>query len=112
MEESPQGEKSLLPEESKEILYTAYDRQNLVYHLDDGIWNNTGSELIPFNERLNYSEVTDIYNNYFLHNDEDNWRRGVFHYGLVIHSSSEVAGMAFGPNRFYITSKGHEKKIK
>jgi len=31
-------------------------------------------------------------------------------YGVLIYSSSWVAGAAFGPNCFYITIKGHEKK--
>ncbi|GAF98482.1 unnamed protein product, partial [marine sediment metagenome] len=29
-----------------------------------------------------------FYWDYFLHGDENNWRRGVFHYGLVIYNST------------------------
>jgi len=99
---------STLPEGSKELLYTAYDRQNIVYHLDDGSMG--GGETIPFDEEIGQNELGNIYQNYFLHNAEDNWRRGVFHYGVLIYSSSWVAGAAFRSNSFYITSRGHEKK--
>ena len=110
MEESPSGEKSLLPEGSKELLYTAYDRQNVVYHLDDCSWEDSGSDMIPYDEETNHDELDIIYWNYFLHGDEDIWRRGVFHYGLITHGSNWVAGAMFGPDCFYITSRGHENK--
>ena len=110
MQESPDGEQSLLPENAKEMLFTAYDRRNVVYHLDDGRWDETESEIIPFDDECNYNDLINIYETYFLHGDEQNWRRGVFHYGIVIYRSWHVAGMAFRPNCFYITSRGHEKK--
>lgn len=110
MQESPKGEKSLLPYNAKEMLFTAYDRRNVVYHLDDGRWNETGSEMIPFDEECDYNDLIHLYETYFLHGNKSNWRRGVFHYGLVIYGSWRVAGMAFRPNCFYITSRGHEKK--
>jgi len=110
MENSSQGEECLLPEASKEILYTAYDRQNLVYHLDDGSWEDTGSEIIPFDEESDQNELENIFQQYFMHNDEDNWRRGVFHYGLVIYQGSWANGNQFGPNRFQISAQGMELK--
>jgi len=110
MEESPEGEKSLLPEGAKELLYTAYNRQNVVYHLDDGSWDESGSDMIPFNNQINRRGFNDIYQDYFLHGDKDNWRRGVFHYGVVVYSSESAAGYMFRPNAFQISSKGHEKK--
>jgi hypothetical protein len=117
MEGGPDGEPaSLLPEGSKELLRTAYNKHNIYYHLDDGTWENTGSDMIPYDEetRISWgrqdSEINEIYNDYFLHGDQNNWRRGIFHYGVLIHGSSSAAGAIFGPNRFYITSRGHEKK--
>jgi hypothetical protein len=83
MEDSPNGDKSILPEGSKELLRTVYDRQNIVYHLDDGCMG--GSDIIPFDSESNYDDLKSIYWNYFLHGDEDNWRRGVFHYGLIVY---------------------------
>jgi hypothetical protein len=112
MMESPRGEKSLLPEGAKELLYTAHDRQNVVYHLDDGSWEGSGSDMIPFDDLATYEELQQIYWNYFLHGDEGNWRRGVFRYGVVIYQGSHHNGNAFGSNRFQISSNGMEKKAR
>jgi hypothetical protein len=110
MSEGPQGETTLMPEESKELLYTAFNRQNLVYHLDDGSWQNTGSEFVPFDDLTTWNELYPIYNQYFLHGDSNNWRRGVFHYGLLVYSFDGPNGCAFGPNRFQVSSSGVELK--
>ncbi len=117
MQAGPNGEPaSLLPEPSKELLQTAYDKHNLVYHLDDGSWAETGSEMIPFDEETTMdwfsgvSELDTIYNNYFLHNDPHNWRRGVFHYGVVVYQCSAANGNAFGSNSFQISSNGLNEK--
>jgi len=110
MEQSPEGEECLLPEGSKELLYTAYDRQNVVYHLDDGSWDDTGSEMIPFDEETDGGELNNIYQQYFLHGDYNNWRRGVFRYGVVIYHFDGPNGHCFGQNRFQISSKAMEEK--
>ena len=108
MEESPTGEKSLMPEMSKEILYTAYDRQNVVYHLDDGNWDQTGSDMIPFDESIDWRELDSIYNQFFAQDAE--WKKGIFHYGVLIYQCSEVNGCMFGSNRFQVSSHGMEEK--
>ncbi len=112
MEEGPNGESSLFPENSKEFLYTAYNRQNIVYHLDDGKWESTGSEMITFDELTTWYELQGIYQQYFLHGDQNNWRRGVFHYGVLIYQFDGARGMAFGNNRFQLSSKGMEEKAE
>jgi len=83
MEDSPNGDISVLPEGAKELLRTVFDRQNIVYHLDDGCMG--GSDVIPFDSESNSDDLKSIYWNYFLHGDKDNWRRGVFHYGLMVY---------------------------
>lgn len=121
----PNGEPaSFFPENAKELLRTAYDRQNIVYHLDDGNWVGTGSEMIPFESQTsafgysgsNSSGVMQIYNKYFLHGDPYNWRRGVFHYGVVIYQgywgNQSINGNAFGPDRFQISSRGLNVKAQ
>ena len=109
-------EQCYFPEAAKELLYTAYDRQNVVYHLDDGSWEGSGYEIIPFDELTDVSGETDeldqIYQDYFVHGDENNWRLGVFHYGVIIYQSSEVNGNAFGSNRFQVSSNGMEEKAE
>jgi hypothetical protein len=116
MEEGPDGEKSsLLPEGSKELLRTAYDRQNVVYHLDDGCMG--GSDTIPFDDLSSYDELQDFYLDYFLHGDPNNWRRGVFHYGLVVYQA-EINGFVFwggvGPylDAYQISANGMEEKAR
>ena len=111
MEESPSGEKSIFPEGSKELLRTAYDRHNIVYHLDDGCMGE--SDMIPFDESTDRDELTDIYYNYFLHGDENNWRVGVFHYAVLPYNAG-WAGFVFGNGHnhnldsFQISSNYHE----
>jgi hypothetical protein len=115
MEDGPNGEKSILPEKSKELLRTAYDRQNLVYHLDDGDMKR--GEMIPFSELLEYEDLQEIYRDYFLHGDENNWKRGIFHYGIVVYKAV-YPGFVFwggvGPylDSFQISSEFMEKKAK
>jgi hypothetical protein len=109
---------SLLPEGSKELLRTAYNKHNLVYHLDDGSWEDSGSEMIPFDTETTMSwgnqnsELMEIYDEYFLHGDPDNWRRGVFHYGVLVYQCSVANGNAFGSNRYQISSNGLNEKAK
>ncbi len=119
MEEGPNGEAaSLFPEGSKELLRTAYNKHNLVYHLDDGSWEDSGSEMIPFDTETTMSwgnqnsELMEIYDEYFLHGDPDNWRRGVFHYGVLVYQCSVANGNAFGSNRYQISSNGLNEKAK
>jgi len=68
-------------------------------------------------EKISKLDMLRIYRDYFLHNDYDNWRRGVFHYGIIIHEYGSVAAQAFigegslinsnlrGINSFLITTK-------
>ena len=105
-------EQCYFPEGSKELLYTAYDRQNIVYHLDDGSWEESGSDTIPFDESTDSGERYQIYLDYFLHGDENNIRLGIFHYGVVVYQDAEVNGCAFGSNRFQISSNGMEEKAQ
>ena len=104
MEESPDGQKCILPEAAKELLRTAHDRQNIVYHLDDGTWEETGSEMIPFAESITQNQLQQVYYwNYFLHRDNNNWRKGVFHYGIVVNDAG-FPGYCFRGNAFQISS--------
>ncbi|MBU0497432.1 MAG: hypothetical protein KKG04_05690, partial [Candidatus Thermoplasmatota archaeon] len=119
MDAGPDGEPaSILPDGSKELLRTAYNKHNIVYHLDDGSWGDSGSDMVPYDEITNMSwhsqnnELYQIYNDYFLHGDDNYWRRGVFHYGVIIHKSTSAAGAMFGSDRFYITSNGHDQKTE
>ena len=68
-----------------------------------------GTDIIPFDDNVNYRELREIYRDYFLHGNENTWRRGVFHYGVVVYSSVSAAGYMFRSNAFQISTTGHEK---
>jgi len=106
---------SLLPEGSKDLMKDAFNRQNIILHIDDGSWGEgSGSDMLPFDntgDNTTREELREIYNEYFLHGDENNWRRGVFHYGLVVYNST-FSGFAFQSNAFQISRKYHEEKSK
>ena len=51
----------------------------------DGIFWELTTELHNGNPGI-YGDILEIYDEFFLHGDSDNWRRGVFHYGIVVYS--------------------------
>jgi hypothetical protein len=107
MEDGPNGEKTYFPGKARELIYNAFNRQNIVLHIDMGEMG--GYEIIPFVEEVSYFGFYGLYQDYFLHGDKNNWRRGVFHYGVVVHGSEGAAGYMFRYNAFQVSSKGHEK---
>ena len=111
MEAGPNGEPaSLLPNGSKEILRTAYDKHNIVYHLDDGCMG--GGEMIPFAKEISGRALRETYyDKYFLHYGENAWRRGVFHYALVVYDAG-FNGYAIRRDEFQISSKYIEEKCR
>ncbi len=108
MESSSDGQLICFPEKSKELLYTAFNRQNVVIHLDDGCMGEP--DIIPFDEQTSHSELRDIYWNYFLHGDENNTRNGIFRYGVMVYNATGAAGFIFRPDAFQISIKGMEEK--
>ena len=119
MEAGPNGEPaSIFPEASKELLRTAFNQHNVVYHLDDGSHEDSGSDMIPFDNLTTMdwfsenNELEKIYDDYFLHGNPDNWRRGIFHYGVVVYQCSMANGNAFGANSYQISSNGLNEKAK
>ncbi|MFO7677984.1 MAG: hypothetical protein R6V50_06370 [Thermoplasmatota archaeon] len=107
MEEGPNGEKTQFPDGGIELLTTAFNRQNVVLHLDTG-------RTVPFYEELNWSEIRNIYHNYFIIDEEERWRENVFHYGLIIYDVTEGTppGFAFYKNAFVVVSQAMEEYHK
>ncbi len=114
MEAGPNGESaSILTEWAKNLLRDAFDRQNIVLHIDDGCMG--GGEWIPFDNETPRDELVQLYWDYFLHGDENNWRKGVFHYGPVIYDGT-YPGFVFDTEddyqgAFQISSKWVNKKM-
>lgn len=111
MEAGQNGEPaSILPEGSKDMLRTAYDKHNIVYHLDDGCMG--GGEMIPFSKEVSGKTLREsYYEKYFLHNGENEWRKGVFHYALIVYDAG-FNGYAIRRDEFQISSKYIEEKCK
>jgi hypothetical protein len=105
-ENKPNGRPaSFLPEGSKELLKIPFHRRNIIVYIDDGCMG--GGELIPFDDEgpvTNYTEIIQMYEDYFLHGDENNWRRGVFRYGMVIWDGN-FSGYNYRRGAFQISKK-------
>jgi len=82
----------IYPTEIREIIEVPFHRRNIIFHLITEELD--GGEIIPFDKQINQSELLDIYNEYFLHNDEYKWKRGIFHYGIIA-NYSRPNGYAF-----------------
>ncbi len=117
MEAGPNGEGGKpIPQLTKDLLRDAFSKHNIVYHLDDGSMG--GGEFIPFDNATSSQELQDIYLNYFMNNNVSYWRRGVFHYALIIYHSDRYPGFAFGTSvdgetyctdSFQLSTKMHDE---
>lgn len=94
MEIGPNGEGDTLTEMTKNLLRDAFSKHNIIYHIDDGCMGG-GGELVPFNLNTTYEDLQQIYMEYFMHNNTDNWRRGVFHYTFLPYHAVYYCGFAF-----------------
>ena len=59
-------------------LFAAHD---IILHVDTGELG--GGEEIPYTPSFSYADLRDFYWNYFLHNDLNNPRKGIFHYAFI-----------------------------
>ena len=111
MEAGNDGEKaSMLTTGAKERLRTAYDKYNIVYHLDDGSMG--GGEMIPFDLETGGRELReDYYTDYFLHGGENEWRQGIFHYGVVVWDAG-FNGYAIRRDMWQISARYIEEKTR
>jgi hypothetical protein len=66
----------------------AFEQHNISLHIDAGEYN--GGEEIPYVSDLTCSAVIDIYWHYFLHNDMNNPRKGIFRYGIICDVGPDV----------------------
>jgi len=115
MGEGPNGETTIFPEGSKELLRDAYHKHNWMYHLDEGQIGPEdepgGGEIIPFDNETDDRETNQIIDDYYFHNDPDNWRRGVFHYGVFLYRYHAVGGCALRTYAYQISSSWLSEKI-
>lgn len=81
MENKEFNESNQLPPWKIKQLVRAFEEYDIALHVDNGQYG--GGEEIPFDDELSYPEVRDVYWNYFLHNELNNPRKGIFHYALL-----------------------------
>jgi hypothetical protein len=90
------GMGSYVPELAKEWFKDVYAKQNIVLVIDDHEEDvMKGGEIIPFIETVPRNGDRDIYNDYFLHNGENKWRQGIFHYMVFVYNLTGFAGHAY-----------------
>jgi parallel beta-helix repeat protein len=58
-----------------------FAKQDIALHIDVG--NHNGGEQIPYKTNFSFSDLRDFYWDYFLHQDLNNPRKGIFHYGVI-----------------------------
>ena len=69
-------------ERVREIIKNPYHRRNILFHIDIG--DVDGGDEIPSDNESSFEEILEIYQNYFTHNGEQNWKRGIYHYALIV----------------------------
>ena len=95
MKISEDGRGGFIPDLSKELLRDAFGKHNIVFLVDDGCMGG-GQKTIPFDPSTTDEELQQLYMEYFLNNDTNNWRRGAFHYCLIIYHSARYCAFSFG----------------
>ncbi len=87
-----------------------FEKEDITIHIDDGSLG--GGEEIPLISNFSYTDLRDLYWNYFLHNDLNNPRKGIFHYCLVCDYGADRGFSFFGwehLDSFQISAQGlHE----
>ncbi len=96
MELGPNGEGQEIPDASIYLLKVPFAKQNILLHID--VEGNeltlNGADTIPFDEESSRRDLQEYYLDYFLHGDLNNWRKGVFHYALIVYKA-DWAGFVF-----------------
>lgn len=64
-----------------DMMIDVFNKHNINIHLDDGILG--GGEEVPFKANLTFVDIRDYYWDYFLHNDLNNPRKGIFRYCFI-----------------------------
>lgn len=118
MEAGPNGEGSFVPVGAFDMIRDSHAKQNIVWHVDDGRLG--GGETIPYKEVIAEEDHAEWYWKYFMHEDENNWRRGVFRWGLIAYNWSWAKGFCFSSrinnssalDCFFLSTKYHDSRVK
>ncbi len=86
------GASNIPPEKYVNQMKERFSEHNITFHVD--LRELDGGEEIPYITNFNFDELVDLYWNYFLHNDLNNPRKNIFHYGLIC-DNGPGSGFAF-----------------
>ncbi|MBS3772981.1 MAG: hypothetical protein KGY55_02135 [Candidatus Thermoplasmatota archaeon] len=91
-----------LPEYSKQKVISAFSRQNIMLHVDDGLMGG-GGEVLPFEKFYTPEKLAAYYDQFFLHDGAEAWREDVFRYAVMAYYTIEgkrnVAGYSYWHDR-------------
>lgn len=90
------------PEKSQQMLLTAFAKENITVHIDDGSMGG-GKDMIPYDKQMSGEELKNTRMKYFLHGNPNHWRKGVFHYAIICHQIETFSRKA-GGRMFYTDS--------
>jgi parallel beta-helix repeat protein len=65
-----------------------FEQHNITLHVDVG--NLDGGEEIPYLSNFSFSDLVDLYWQYFLHGNPNNPRKGIFRYGIICDAGPDV----------------------
>ncbi len=94
MQKAPGNNETTVPIESYDLLRDSYAKHNIVWHIDDGRLG--GGEIIPYKADLYENDYSLFYWKYFMHQNANNWRRGIFHWGFIGYNITQKTGFTFG----------------
>jgi hypothetical protein len=87
---------SYFPDQAYDMFIDAYAKHNIVIHFDTHLEDKmTGGEIIPYETQVPRGGHERLYNDYFLHDGQEKWRQGIFHYIVIVHRAEGAAGFAF-----------------
>jgi hypothetical protein len=93
MQKDPTSQEKTVPLGAYDLLRDSHAKYNIVWHIDDGRLG--GGEIVPYKADLQEQDLSNYYWTYFMHQDANNWRRGVFHWGFVGYNVTQNFGFTF-----------------
>jgi len=94
MQKEPGNNDTTVPVLSYEFLRDSHAKHNIFWHIDDGRLG--GGEVVPYKAELQEYDLDQFYWKYFMHQNSNNWRRGVFHWGFIGYNVTQTVGFTFG----------------
>jgi hypothetical protein len=92
MDGGPDNINNSVSNRAYELVKRPFNRRDIVFHIDSG--QIYGGDIIPFDDYVTNDESVNITEEFYMKDESEAWRRGVFHYGIICYFS-KPAGYAF-----------------